>query len=134
MGTAAKAWFIAEIGRPMYDSCMLDDVRMTTNVARVLRALLTEPTGEHYGYDLMRETGLKSGNLYPILARLEAARWIEGHREAIDPGNAKRPIRRYYTFTPDGTVRARQAMADLHAALGMSSPTFGRVRPAGGAA
>lgn len=100
---------------------MLDDVRMTTNVARVLRALLAEPTGEHYGYDLMRETGLKSGNLYPILARLEAARWIEGHREAIDSSNVKRPARRYYTFTPDGTVRARRAMADLHAALGISS-------------
>lgn len=82
----------------------------------------------------MREAGLKSGNLYPILARLEAPRWIEGHREAIDPSNAKRPTRRYYTFTPDGAVRARQALADLHAALGTSSPIFGHVLPAGGAA
>ena len=118
----------------MYDSYMLEGVRMTTNLARVLRVLVAEPTGEHYGYDLMRETGLRSGNLYPILARLEAARWIEGHRESIDASNAKRPARRYYTFTPDGAVRARLALADLHAALGVSAPIAGCALPAGGAA
>jgi DNA-binding PadR family transcriptional regulator len=117
----------------MYDSYMLDDVRITANVGKVLRALLDKPAGEHYGYDLMRQTGLKSGNLYPILARLEAGRWIEGHHEAVNPSDAKRPPRRYYTLTKDGATRARHALAELHAALGVR-PVPGHVQPAGGAA
>jgi hypothetical protein len=77
---------------PIYDSYMAGDIRTTTNVAKVLRALLVSPTGQHYGYDLMRRTDLKSGNLYPILARLEAARWIEGHKDSIS--RAPRDVQR----------------------------------------
>ncbi|GGM52933.1 PadR family transcriptional regulator [Dactylosporangium sucinum] len=106
---------------------------ITTNVARVLRALVNDPTGEHYGYALMRATGLKSGALYPIIARLDAAGWIDGHRETVDESEAGRPARRYYTLTNDGAVQARQALAELHAALGVGELP-GTLRPAGGMA
>src|SRR2546425_970117 len=36
----------------------------------VLAALVAEPSAWRHGYDLARETGLKSGTLYPILGRL----------------------------------------------------------------
>jgi len=36
----------------------------------VLHQLLAEPNVWHYGHDLSRGTGLKSGTLYPILIRL----------------------------------------------------------------
>src|SRR3954454_22150777 len=105
--------------------------QITTNVARVLRALLADPAGEHYGYALMKSAGLKSGALYPILARLEAAEWIEGHREVVDEAAVGRPGRRYYTLTTDGAVHARQALAELHQAIGYTGAIV-RPNPAGG--
>lgn len=112
---------------------MVHPFQITTNVARVLRALIDDPAGEHYGFGLMKTTGLKSGALYPILARLEAAEWIEGHREVIDETTAGRPARRYYKLTTDGAVRARHALAELHQAVGYRGLT-GLAHPAGGMA
>jgi DNA-binding PadR family transcriptional regulator len=36
----------------------------------VLERFAERPTAWRYGYELSRETGLKSGTLYPILMRL----------------------------------------------------------------
>ncbi|MGI5238582.1 PadR family transcriptional regulator [Dactylosporangium sp. CA-139066] len=112
---------------------MAPPFQITTNVARVLRALLEDPAGDHYGYALMKASGLKSGALYPILARLEAAEWIEGHREIVDEADAGRPARRYYVLTTDGAVHARQALAELHQAIGYTGLPV-QPRPAGGVA
>lgn len=82
-------------------------MRLTHATAKVLAALLAEPAGHHYGYDLMRETGLKSGVLYPILALLHGWEWVERHWEHLDE-DAGRPPRRYYRLTGAGAREARQ--------------------------
>jgi DNA-binding PadR family transcriptional regulator len=56
--------------------------RSSPQTRRLLEALLVDPARWRHGYDLSQETGLASGTLYPILARLEArgvvaARWEE---------------------------------------------------------
>ncbi len=72
----------------------------------VLDALLEQLQAWHYGYDLSRQTGLKSGTLYPILVRLADQGWLETRwAEAERPG---RPPRHTYRLTPEG---ARQATA-----------------------
>lgn len=86
-------------------------------VAKVLRIFLEDPAEPQYGFDLMQSTGLPSGTLYPILARLEHAGWISGKREAIDPAAAGRPARRIYTLTAEGAVAARRELATLSAQL-----------------
>ena len=104
----------------MYDSYMPGELRVTTNVAKVLRVFLDDLTGEHYGYTLMHAAALPSGNLYPILSRLEAAGWIEGHREDIDPTTAGRRPRRYYRLTKLGRevaiAEARRLASQVNAA------------------
>lgn len=111
----------------------MPDVRLTTNVAKVLRVLLEDPAEPRYGFDLMQLIGLPSGTLYPILARLENAGWIEGRRETIDPVEAKRPARRMYTLTGEGEVTARIELARLSAQL--RPPPLGRLaRPQEGLA
>src|SRR5262249_26741597 len=45
--------------------------RMTLQTQLVLRAMLAEPAAERYGLQLCAETGLPSGTIYPIVARLE---------------------------------------------------------------
>lgn len=84
-------------------------VRLTKNTGKVLGTFLADPSRIWYGYELMTQLGLNSGQLYPVLARLEAAGWIEGHVEDIDPVAAGRPARRYYSTIPpyslaDGAV------------------------------
>ncbi len=98
---------------------------MTTTVATVVAALLERPDADHYGLALMRGTGLASGTLYPVLARLREAGWIEARWEEIDPVAAGRPARRYYRLTPDGAVLARRELAALHRRVGLSGRLAG---------
>lgn len=93
------------------------DVRITVTVAKVLREFLDDPVEPRYGFDLMQKTGTASGTLYPILARLENAGWIEGQHEAIDPAQAGRPARRMYFMTGEGAVAATRELAKLSAQL-----------------
>ena len=87
---------------------------MTVPVVKVLAELLAAPDGEHYGLALMRSTGLASGTLYPILARLQTAGWVRAEWEQIDPVAAGRPARRYYRLTAEGATDAAAALSELH--------------------
>ncbi|WP_200886643.1 PadR family transcriptional regulator [Phaeacidiphilus oryzae] len=84
---------------------------MTPATARVLNALLAQPGTPRYGMELMELTGLRSGSLYPILARLAGAGWLARQREDVDPSAAGRPVRSYYTLTPRGADAAPRALA-----------------------
>jgi PadR family transcriptional regulator, regulatory protein PadR len=104
-------------------------IRMTVPTAKLLAALLADPRGEHYGLHLMRQTGIASGTLYPILTRLQAAGWLTARWEDEDPSDAGRPVRRYYQLTAEGAERARSAIAELHAQTSVT-PVAGPVQPA----
>lgn len=92
---------------------MVRVVKVTVVVAKVLRIFLEDPDTARYGLELMKATGLPSGSLYPVLARLERAGWIRSRREQIDPVAEGRPARRYYELTPDGLAAARSELAAL---------------------
>ncbi len=83
---------------------------MTIPAQLVLHALLEDPQRELYGRELGEAAGLPSGTIHPILARLEGMGWLESRWEDIDTRAAGRPARRYYRLTPDGIVRAREAL------------------------
>src|SRR5262245_43377990 len=90
---------------------------MTPQTAAVLQALLDNPATPRYGLDIARETGLKTGTLHPILARLQQVGWIESFWESTDDHETQgRPRRRYYRFTTDGIQLARRAMTTGDAA------------------
>jgi len=99
-------------------------------VVKVLVAFLDDPAQDRYGLDLMRDTGLPSGTLYPILARLERAGWVRAHWEEIDSAAQGRPARRYYRLTPDGIQAARANLAALHQQLSKSRIVAKRLRTA----
>lgn len=99
--------------------------RMTLQTQLVLRAMLAEPAAERYGLQLCAETGLPSGTIYPIVARLEQLGWVESHWE--DPRDhvaEGRPRRRYYRLTDEGADQARGALARVDRAR--KQPRFGR--------
>lgn len=97
--------------------------RITATVGAVLAVFLSEPETQRYGLELMRATGYPSGTLYPVLARLQDAGWVETQWEdAALAQSTGRPARRYYRLTPDGVVAARRAVAELRRALGLPGP------------
>jgi DNA-binding PadR family transcriptional regulator len=58
-----------------------------------------------HGYDLMKETGLLSGTLYPLLMRMTDQGLVEAEwREPAQPG---RPARHAYRLTAAGVAFAR---------------------------
>lgn len=70
----------------------------------VLEALIAQPQAWRYGYDLSKETGLKSGTLYPLLIRLSEQGLLEAEwREPLQPG---RPPRHAYRLTARGLATA----------------------------
>ncbi|MGE5724823.1 MAG: PadR family transcriptional regulator [Acidobacteriota bacterium] len=92
---------------------MLLRLRRSPQTLAVLSALLGEPREWHYGYDLLRETGLKSGTLYPIFARLQRGGWLQHRWEK--PAAPGRPPRHLYRLTQQGKTAAREYCAGAKA-------------------
>jgi PadR family transcriptional regulator, regulatory protein PadR len=98
---------------------MANEPRLTPQVVAVLRALLDTPTVPRWGRDIAKETGLQSGTLHPILARLERAGWVESMWEdPTEHEDAGRPRRRYYRFASGGAKAAESAIVDADRASG----------------
>ena len=93
--------------------------RMTLQTQLILGALLQDPTEPRYGLELRDLVGLPTGTIYPILARLEQARWVTSEWETHGSERTEgRPPRRY-RLSPNGAVLARQALADADARRGV---------------
>ena len=90
-------------------------------------ALLKALEGGHrYGLDMMAETGLPSGTVYPTLSRLEKRSLVRAKWEKRVTADAEaRPRRRYYEMTSDGKSALRAALADLQA---LAADPFGAAR------
>jgi PadR family transcriptional regulator PadR len=80
-------------------------MRRTRAFIAVAIVLLDEPDGRHWGYELSKRSGVRSGVLYPILTRMLSAGWLADGWE--DPATLpeRRPPRRYYELTEIGRTR-----------------------------
>lgn len=85
----------------------MQDLDITPRMATVLKVFLEDPDQPRYGFELMKITEIKSGSLYPMLARLEEAGWLTRGKEDIDPRAAGRPARTNYTITGAAAAAAR---------------------------
>ena len=80
---------------------------LSVNAAQVLNNFLQNPEVPLYGYEIMQQSGMKSGSLYPILGRFERLGWIEG---TLEPSPGGRPPRRVYTMNVDAIPQATDAL------------------------
>lgn len=80
--------------------------RLTKPTERVLRLLLSSPNGRAYGMEVIEGADVGAGTLYPMLTRLEKIGWLTSEWEEIDPTEAGRPARRYYSLTGAGRIEA----------------------------
>lgn len=103
---------------------MASTLRVSLQTIQVFDAFLHAPRTWRYGYDISRETGLKSGTLYPALIRLADHELLATRWETAEGG---RPPRHMYRLTSAGVraatehVRAWAARHPQRAALGGAS-------------
>jgi DNA-binding PadR family transcriptional regulator len=81
----------------------------------VLAEFLSARDDWHYGYNISRSTGLKSGTLYPLLIRLAEHGLLETAWSTSEEG---KPPRHMYRLTGHGLRYAiEQSAADARPAL-----------------
>jgi PadR family transcriptional regulator, regulatory protein PadR len=101
----------------------------------VLAALCEQPSEWQHGYALAKQTGLKSGSLYPILMRLADRELVEARwQDEPQPG---RPRRHLYRLTTAGLASATAALAsaaEVAAARAGAGKARSGARPAPGLA
>ncbi|HMG44893.1 MAG TPA: helix-turn-helix transcriptional regulator [Acidimicrobiales bacterium] len=88
-------------------------MRKTHALVQVLQALMDDPMGRHWGYELGKRAGVRSGVLYPILHRMLNEGWLDDGWEEADETSRKRPARRYYELTPDGRAAISALLVEL---------------------
>lgn len=96
--------------------------RVTQTTAKVLDALLKSKNSAIWGLEIVRQTGLKSGTVYPILDRLERLGWLTSSWESANERKGAR--RRTYVLTGDGIIGANEIF-DLAPAIRTQPQVFG---------
>ena len=103
---------------------------MSLQVLLVSRVFLDDVSCQRFGWEVMKATGLSSGTVYPILARLELAGVLVSAEESIDPVVAGRPARRYYKLEPNSVETLRQEVATYAEMLRVpSAKAWRQLRP-----
>lgn len=75
-------------------------MRKTHASRQVAAALIADPNGQHWGYQLSKTTGIRSGVLYPIIHRMLDEGWLS---DSWELGRHGRP-RRCYRVTEEGVA------------------------------
>jgi DNA-binding PadR family transcriptional regulator len=95
--------------------------RISPQTLRVLERFIEHPTAWRYGYELSRETELKSGTLYPILMRLAKFSLLETKWITTEDGV---PPRHTYRLTPKGVQLVRNLPRPAAAPAKVRRPAF----------
>jgi DNA-binding PadR family transcriptional regulator len=95
--------------------------RLSPQTLRVLERFIESPSAWRYGYELSRETGLKSGTLYPILMRLAKFSFLETKWVTTEDGV---PPRHNYRLTPNGMKLAREMQMASRSAVRVRRAAF----------
>lgn len=87
-------------------------MRKTHSLVQISMALMEDPAGRHWGYNLSRRSGVRSGVLYPTLQRMLNEGWVADGWEDQSEIQDKRPPRRYYELTDKGRAELGALLAE----------------------
>jgi DNA-binding PadR family transcriptional regulator len=94
----------------MLQKGMIRNRRPSRQMLALLSTLMDQPRAWRHGYDLMKDTGLLSGTLYPLLMRMTDQGLVEAEwRDPVQPG---RPARHAYRLTAKGVALATEALSN----------------------
>lgn len=86
--------------------------RITVPFTKVLSVFISHPKKEYSGADICRETGLKSGTVYPMLLKMTENGWLKNEWENVDPKKVGRPKRRMYVLTEKGSIHGHKILIE----------------------
>ncbi len=89
------------------------DPRLSSDALKILGAMLENAMAWHYGLGLSKDASIAAGTIYPMLARLENAGWLESRWEQAGPENEGRPRRRLYRLTGLGERKAIEQLDEI---------------------
>ena len=82
-------------------------------MVQVALALMASPDACHWGAETWKQSGIRSGVMYPILWRMLAEGWLaDGWEDTSHARAEKRPPRRYYKLTPTGKTELAALLAE----------------------
>jgi DNA-binding PadR family transcriptional regulator len=94
--------------------------RLSITTVSVLHAIAD---GYQYGFDVIDQTGLPSGTVYPALSRLERDGLVRSAWENDQDAHAEgRPARRYYKLTAPGVKALAEASSYYRSLLTAPRP------------
>lgn len=83
--------------------------------------------GVKHGFDIIDDTGLPGGTVYPALTRMERAGLLASDWEDVEAARAeKRPPRRNYAVTRDGLAALNEALERVKALGPVRRPNLAR--------
>ena len=95
---------------------MFGSVKHTKNLAKVAMAIMDRGNERLWGYPLSRASGVRSGVLYPMLARMLDEGWLtDGWEDPAVAAAENRPPRRYYQLTDRGREELGAVLARARA-------------------
>lgn len=97
---------------------MIRKRRPSKQMHSLIATLMTEPSAWRHGYDLMKDTGLSSGTLYPLLMRMTEQGLVEAQWQ--EPVRLGRPARHAYRLTATGVALASSIVPEAGTASGLS--------------
>lgn len=98
--------------------------KLSITAVSVLQAIAD---GYQYGFDIIDQTQLPSGTVYPALGRLERDGFVKSAWENEADAHADgRPARRYYKLTAPGVRGLADAAAFYRALLPAAKPRTAR--------
>ena len=98
--------------------------RLSITAVCVLQAIAG---GYQYGFDIIDQTQLPSGTVYPALARLERDGLLKSAWENEQDAHAEgRPARRYYKLTASGVRALADATSYYQSMLPAAKPRTAR--------
>ena len=103
-------------------------MRRTYALIQVAIALMADASGRHWGYELSKHSGVRSGVMYPLLQRMLDEGWLDdGWEEKVQVGKAKRPPRRYYELTDEGKIALGALIAEARRDARFSTLVKGQI-------
>ena len=94
--------------------------RLSITAVSVLHAIAD---GYQYGFDVIDQSGLPSGTVYPALSRLERDGLLKSAWENEDDAHREgRPARRYYKLTAPGVKALAEATSYYRSLLPAAKP------------
>ena len=94
--------------------------RLSITAVSVLHAIAD---GYQYGFDVIDQTGLPSGTVYPALSRLERDGLVKSAWENEQDAHADgRPARRYYKLTAPGVKALAETTSYYRGLLPAAKP------------